>query len=61
MQDALLGDIDGNGSINAEDVSDLIYAISKGNTLDPAIADINLDGSINATDASELIDFIQNR
>ena len=52
---ALLGDINGDGTVNAADVSELIYLISRNETPDTAVADINGDGTVNATDVSELI------
>jgi len=53
-----LGDIDGNGSVNSTDVSELIHTIVNNQPIDLAVADINHDGSVNSTDVSELIALI---
>ena len=52
------GDIDGNGTVNATDVSELISRIANDNVPDNAVADMNGDGTVNATDVSELISVI---
>ena len=52
------GDIDGNGTVNATDVSELISRIANDNVPDNAVADMNSDGTVNATDVSELISVI---
>ena len=52
---ALLGDINGDGTVNATDVSEFISLISKDEAPEIAIGDINGDGTVNVTDISELI------
>lgn len=52
------GDIDGNGTVNATDVSELISRIANDNVPENAVADMNGDGTVNATDVSELISVI---
>ena len=55
------GDVNGDGSVTAGDVTELISAIAAGNTgiLDMTAADINGDGSITADDVAKLILMIQ--
>ena len=48
------GDIDGDGKVNALDVSALYSGIFSGEELDAAVADINGDGKINVLDVSAL-------
>lgn len=50
-----LGDINGDGTVNAADVSELIFLISKDNAPDVSLGDLNGDGTVNAADVSELI------
>ncbi len=55
------GDVNGDGSVTAGDVTELISAIATGNTgiFDMTAADINGDGSITAEDVAKLILMIQ--
>ena len=55
------GDIDGDGKVNALDVSALYSAIFSGEELDAAVADINGDGKINVLDVSALYALIMNK
>ena len=54
------GDIDGDGKVNALDVSALYSAIFSGKELDAAVADINGDGKINVLDVSALYALVMN-
>ena len=54
------GDIDGDGKVNALDVSALYSAIFSGEELDAAVADINGDGKINVLDVSALYALVMN-
>ena len=53
------GDINGDGVINAFDVTELYNAVSSGKELDTALADINGDGVVNALDVAALFALIQ--
>ena len=52
------GDLNGDGSVNISDLSDLIDMILSGNTNPDA--DINGDGSVNISDITSLIDILLN-
>lgn len=54
------GDINGDGKVNALDVSALYSAIFSGEELDAAVADINGDGRINVLDVSALYALVMN-
>ena len=56
----LVGDVNGDGSVNIVDVSTLIEIILSGNTENYPFeqCDVNGDGSINIVDVSEVIDII---
>lgn len=54
------GDINGDGKVNALDVSALYSAIFSGEELDAAVADINGDGKINVLDVSALYALVMN-
>ena len=54
------GDIDGDGKVNALDVSALYSGIFSGEELDAAVADINGDGKINVLDVSALYALVMN-
>ena len=51
----ILGDINGDGSVTATDVTALIVLISKNETPPIAVGDINGDGSVTATDVTALL------
>ena len=59
-EDALLGDLDGDGIVNIGDVTELIDALllGKAGNIDLAIGDIDGDGNINIADVTALIDLI---
>ncbi len=56
----LLGDVDGNGSVNALDAAALLTAIVDGKTLDLAVADYDKSGAVNALDAAAILNAIVN-
>lgn len=58
IPDTTLGDINGDGTVNAADVSELISLIAKDNAPEASIGDMNGDGTVNAADVSELIAII---
>ncbi len=53
-----VGDVDGNGSINVADVTELVDQLLTQEILNRALADVDLDGNINISDVTELIDKI---
>ena len=58
----MLGDIDGDGSININDVTTLINDLlgSTAASLDPQVADCDSDGVINIGDVTSLINYLLN-
>ena len=52
---AILGDIDGNGTVNASDVSALIAKLEEDEGFILAVDDVDGNGTVNVTDVSELI------
>ena len=56
----LLGDVDGNGTVNALDAAALLTAIVDGKALDAAVADYDKSGAVNALDASAILTAIVN-
>ena len=54
------GDVNGDGSVNITDVTNLIDLLLSGSTISNSAADTNRDGSINITDVTVLIDFLLN-
>ena len=57
----LLGDVDGDGSVNISDVTTLIdYLLSGGDTsgIDVIAADCDQDGNVNISDVTTLIDYL---
>ena len=53
------GDVDGNGSINITDVTNLIDQLLSGDEL-PAWSDVNGDGNVSISDVTALIDILLN-
>ena len=51
-----IGDVNGDGSVNISDVTELIDMILSGNSA--TTGDVNGDGSVNISDVTELIDII---
>lgn len=56
----LLGDVDGNGTVNALDAAALLTAIVDGKALDLAVADYDKSGAANALDAAAILNAIVN-
>lgn len=56
--EALPGDVDGNGTIDPADISALIDHLLNGATVHEENADVNNDGSIDPSDLSDLIDLL---
>ncbi len=56
----ILGDVDGNGTVNALDAAALLTAIVDGKTLDLAVADYDKSGAANALDAAAILNAIVN-
>ena len=54
------GDVNGDGSVDISDVTDLIAAVLNGTSLDPAVADMNGDNHIDVTDVTDLISRVLN-
>lgn len=58
--DFILGDVNGDGSVNIADVTTLIDLLLSGDTIDNPAADVNEDNSINIADVTALIDRLLN-
>ncbi len=58
--EVLLGDVDGNGTVNALDAAALLQAIVADKALDLAVADYDKSGTVNALDASAILIAIVN-
>lgn len=58
--DALRGDINGDGSVDGNDVSALLEMVLAGGVSDEqtAVADINADGSVDGNDVSALLEMV---
>lgn len=56
----VLGDVDGNGTVNALDAAALLQAIVADKALDLAVADYDKSGTVNALDASAILIAIVN-
>jgi len=58
----MLGDIDGDGTIDSTDASEILteYAATQTGaepSLDKSIADVNADGFVDSTDASSILSY----
>lgn len=53
-----LGDVDGNGVVNALDASAILKAVVAGTEIDVKVGDYNADGTVNALDASAILKFV---
>ena len=58
--ETLRGDVNGDGSVDISDVTDLIAAVLNGTPVDPAVADMNGDSLIDVTDVTDLISRVLN-
>ena len=57
---ALRGDINGDGTVNVADVTPLVDFLLYGTPIPNPDGDCNMDGNINVTDVAELIDYLLN-
>ena len=55
-----LGDVDGNGSVNALDAAEILKSVVGLATVDAKVADFNADGIVNALDASDILKAVVN-
>jgi hypothetical protein len=51
----LVGDVNGDGEVNALDAAKILQAVLKNEELDKAVADYNQDGAVNALDAAKIL------
>lgn len=51
----VLGDVDGNGAVNALDAAAILKAVVDGTVIDAKVGDVNADGSVNALDAAKIL------
>ncbi|MGN1422472.1 MAG: dockerin type I domain-containing protein [Oscillospiraceae bacterium] len=51
----VLGDVDGNGTVNALDAAAILKAVVSGTEIDKAVGDVNADGAVNALDAAKIL------
>ena len=51
----VLGDVDGNGTVNALDAAAILKAVVSGTEVDKAVGDVNADGAVNALDAAKIL------
>lgn len=56
--DAVLGDVNGDGVVNALDASAILKAVVAGTEIDVKVGDYNADGTVNALDASAILKFV---
>lgn len=54
----LLGDVNGDGVVNALDASAILKAVVNNTVIDVAVGDYNADGAVNALDASAILKFV---
>ena len=54
----ILGDVNGDGSVNIADVAMLLDLVTAGETVDRVISDINGDGHVNIADVAKLLDLV---
>lgn len=55
---AVLGDVNGDGVVNALDASAILKAVVAGTEIDVKVGDYNADGTVNALDASAILKFV---
>ncbi len=53
-----LGDVNGDGVVNALDASAILKAVVAGTEIDVKVGDYNADGTVNALDASAILKFV---
>ena len=49
------GDVNGDGKVNARDVTAIMKSLAGGDMVDHELADVNGDGKVNARDVTELM------
>ncbi len=54
----LLGDVNGDGVVNALDASAILKAVVNNTVIETAVGDYNADGAVNALDASAILKFV---
>lgn len=54
----VLGDVDGNGVVNALDASAILKAVVAGTEIDVKVGDFDQNGTVNALDASAILKFV---
>lgn len=54
----LLGDVNGDGVVNALDASAILKAVVNNTVIETAVGDYNTDGAVNALDASAILKFV---
>ena len=52
---ALLGDVNGDGVVNALDAAAILKAVVDGTTIEASVGDYNADGAVNALDAAAIL------
>lgn len=57
-REVLQGDVNGDGIVSIDDLSELIDILLTGNYTGNANADVNTDGQVNIEDLSTLIDYL---
>ncbi|MGN1341153.1 MAG: dockerin type I repeat-containing protein, partial [Oscillospiraceae bacterium] len=54
----LLGDVNGDGVVNALDAAEILKAAVNNTVIDVAVGDFNADGTVNALDASAILKYV---
>lgn len=54
----LLGDVNGDGVVNALDAAAILKAVVNNTAIDVAVGDYNADGAVNALDAAAILKFV---
>ena len=55
---AILGDVNGDGVVNALDAAEILKAAVNNTVIDVKVGDYNADGAVNALDASAILKFV---
>ena len=53
--DVVLGDVNGDGKVDALDAAAILIKIAAGETIDAKVGDYNADGAVNALDAAKIL------
>ena len=54
----VLGDVNGDGVVNALDAAAILKAVVNNTAIDVAVGDYNADGAVNALDAAAILKFV---